>query len=420
MQCRYCGAVIDNPFGFCTVCGKLTDSNQKSFLNIGAKALYYIFAICFIVGGAFPCLIQGVAGDLVLSFFARTASHSEMAAFSSLAQTLSAFSPWFFLPASLIAVYVGLLLLKNECKHTVPIILCGVLNAVSAVYTLAVNLLVFCFPQFVLSLYGADESVIAAGVEILRTKPYLLLLYQTDTFLRLNISIVLILLAAALVLVTKDMRRKIRKSARIPSVGNIVMIFSISFAAPIGTLLFNNLVANASSTAAAANALANQSFGHNAVLTAFLLVISLAVIFNRTKRWILALPTVGSVLLLALTALLLTNVLVRDVQASAEVTALAAAYFRGLVIGSAVFLIAAFCWFGAVANKRISMWLQIAWPVLLPLVYLIVELFCLLLLHMYHGISYGALVACLLTMAVTGVSSLFVRPARSAIESFEK
>ena len=143
-----------------------------------------------------------------------------------------------------------------------------------------------------------------------------------------------------------------------------------------------------------------------AVIFIFMIILGVTVLFARIKRWILAIPTIGAVAMLGLIALLLSNMLIRDVGAPAEILALASNNLRGFIISSVIVLVAMFYWFSSVSRNRIPMWLQIVLPLSLPVIYVVIEVLTNAVLHLNLGISCGFVGVALTTVIV----SLLVRP----------
>ena len=85
----------------------------------------------------------------------------------------------------------------------------------------------------------------------------------------------------------------------------------------------------------------------------------------------------------------------------AEVFAIASNSFRGLIISSAVVLIAMFYWFSSVSKNKIPTWLQIALPLSLPIIYIVIEVITKPVLHLNLGTSWGLVVIALITVIVS-------------------
>lgn len=189
------------------------------------------------------------------------------------------------------------------------------------------------------------------------------------------------------------------------SIGNVIMILSISVLSVVSTVLSTSLAGYYyGNYAVAANSVANLSFELNisfAVIFIFIIIISIAALFNRVKRWILAIPTISIIAILGIVAFLFSNMLLQDLNTPAEVFALASNNFRGLIISSAVILIAMFYWFSSVSRNKIPMWLQIVFPLSLPIIYVGIEVITNIILHLNLGISCGLVSVALITVIIS-------------------
>ena len=189
------------------------------------------------------------------------------------------------------------------------------------------------------------------------------------------------------------------------SIGSIIMILSVSLLSVVSGILSTSLgVYFYGNYAVAATSVAKQVFNLNlssVVSFAFVIIIGIAVFFTRIKRWILAMPTISIVAILGLVALLFSNVLLQDMETPAEIFAMALINFRGLIVSSAVILIAMFYWFSSASRNKIPTWLQIVLPIFLPIIYVVIEVITNSILHLNSGISYGSMGIALITVIVS-------------------
>ena len=201
--------------------------------------------------------------------------------------------------------------------------------------------------EFVLSLYTSEASIITTGEDIINSEPNMLYYYQDNAISRLIISVVLIALVVIFLFIKKRyMNTATNDNTNTSSIGSIIMILSVSLLSVVSDILSTSLgVYFYGNYAVAATSVAKQVFDLNlssVVIFAFVIIIGIAVFFTRIKRWILAIPTISIIVILGLVALLFSNVLLRDMETPAEIFAKALINFRGLIVSSAVILIAMF------------------------------------------------------------------------------
>lgn len=418
MYCRFCGTEISNQSRFCSSCGKPQD-NKKSAANIWSTVLCYIIGGLFVIGGVFPYLLQGGLAEYnayISLLYTKYPSPNTISAISCFTQFSSFLSPLFYFSSSVLAIYIGLLILKKESKLTAQVIVCAIVHIVSIIYSGVINLLVYSAPQFVLSFYTNEESIITAGVDIINSEPDMLYYYQDNAICRLIISAILIALTVIFLFIKKrymNTATNDNANTNTSSIGNVIMILSISVLSVVSTVLSAFLARYYGDYAVAANSVANVYFGlkiNFAVIFMFIIIISIAVLFTRIKRRILDIPTISIIAILGFVTLLFSNALIKDLDTPAEVFAIATNNFRGLIISSAVILIATFCWFSSVSRNKIPMWLQIVLPLSLPIIYVVIEVISNTIWHLNLSISCGSVGITLITVIV----SLLVCPNKSS------
>lgn len=413
MYCRFCGTEINNQSRFCSSCGKPQDSSKKSAANIWPTFLCYIIGCLFIIGGVLPYLLQGDLAEYnayISLLYTKYSSPTAISAIFCFTQFSSFLSPLFYFSSSILAIYIGLLLLKKESKPAVPAIACAVVHIVSIIYSGVINLLIYGAPKFVLSLYTSEVSIITAGEDIINAEPDMLYYYQDNAICRLIISVILIALAVIFLFIKKRyMNTATNDNTNTSSVGGVIMILSISVLSVVSTVLSTFIAEYCyGNYAVEANSVANFSFDLNisfAVILMFIIIISIVVLFTRIKRWILAIPTISIIAIFGFVPLLFSNILLKDLDTPAEVFAIASSNFRGLIISSIVILIAMFYWFSTVSRNKISTWLQIILPLSLPFIYVVIEVITNTILHLNLGISLGMIVVALTTIIVSLVVS---------------
>ena len=241
MYCRFCGAEINNQSKFCNSCGRPQDLVKKSSTNNRLTVLHYIIGVFFILGGVLPYLLQGDLAEYnsyISLLDAKYSSPTTFVAISYFIQFSSFLSSLFYFSSSVLAVYIGLLLLKKESKLTVAVITCTIVHIFSIIYSGVVNLLVYCFPKFVLSLYTSETSIVTAGEDIIKTEPDVLYYYQDNAICRLIISGVLVALAVIFLYIKKQYLKNVTAdNIKTSSIGSIVMILSISVLSVVSTVM---------------------------------------------------------------------------------------------------------------------------------------------------------------------------------------
>ena len=395
MNCRFCGTEIGNQSRFCSSCGKPQDSTTRPAANILLTVLCYIIGVIFVIGGILPYLLQGDLAeysDYILSLYSKY-SITTVTAISCFRHFSSFLAPLFYFSSSAFSVYIGFLILKKESKLTAPTIICAIVHIVSIIYSGVINLLIYATPKFVLSLYISETPIITAGEDVIRAEPDMLYYYQNNAVCRLIISLILIALAVIFLFIKKRYMNSATNDNNHSSVGSIIMLLSISVLSVVSTVLSASLTGSFYGVyAAAANSSANVAFDlyfSSAVFVMFMIIIGIAVLFTRAKRSILAIPIISIITILGFVAYIFSKTLLADLAIPAEILDMTSNRFSGLIVSSAVLLIAMFYWFSSVSRNRIPLWVQIALPISLPLIYTGVELIVKVFFHLNSGISLG-------------------------------
>lgn len=403
MYCRFCGKEIKDQAKFCGFCGNPQELPKEPAVKNRPNILGCVFGLLFILGGILPYLLRGDY-EAYNFYISSLASRSDVtyAAFVGLRNFYNLLLPLFSFASSALSVYAGLLLIKGEPHIKRPLVFCFIVHILSVVYTGVVNLLVYCAPRFVVSLFSPNPSVLEAAEELIHSEPELLSYYQDQAFRRLIISIVLIVLA--LVFLSNKKRSAAKDEKKSACLGGILMILSLALLSVIGSFVSSFSASAYGSAALSAYSMAAQAFSMKispVVIYLFLALMALGVFFTRGKRWILMLPTIGVIALSALGVCLFSKVLLRDFYISEEIFSMTLSFFRGFVINNAAVLIAIFCWFNTLARNRIPKWLQIALPVSVPIICIAVQLLMGALLHLRTGISFGVLFVSFLTILLS-------------------
>lgn len=84
---------------------------------------------------------------------------------------------------------------------------------------------------------------------------------------------------------------------------------------------------------------------------------------------------VGILIILGVTVLVLSQADLEQYGGPPEVFELSVIMYNRMVVSAAAMLIAVFLWFAAVPRNQFPVWLQIVFPLCLPVIYLVLESF---------------------------------------------
>lgn len=406
MYCRFCGKEIKDQAKFCGFCGNTQNPLQEAPEKKQPNILGCVFGLLFIFGGILPYLLQGgsEAYQAYNFYISSVTSRSDITYASAVCfqKFYNILPPLFYFSSSALSVYAGLLLIKGEPHIKRPLVFCFIVHILSVVYTGVVNLLVFCAPRSVVSLFTPSLSVMEAAEELIRAEPDLLYYYQDQAFRRLVISIVLIVLVVVFLSIHKRSAvSPVTDEKKSSCIGGILMILSLALLSIIGSILSASSTSAYGMDALSAYSTATQAFSLKispAVIYIFMVLMALAVFFTRIKRWILTLPTAGVIGLLTLVVCLLAKSLLGDNDPPPSIFAMTLRYFRGFTVNNAAILMSIFCWFNALSRNRIPKWLQVALPVSVPVIYTAFQLIMGAIFRFRAGTSFGVLFISLLTI----------------------
>lgn len=373
MYCRSCGTENSDTSRFCGVCGKPLPQ-KKHRLNLWRCAAGAALILC----GILPCLLAGACAlpvalvDSVLGFYSTA---EEVAALSALSKFCTAIPDLCYFIASALALFAGVMLLKRGANATRAVRICAIAQGVSVVCAGACNLLAACFPRFVLSFFADEAAVLAAGERVIADNPWLLHTVQSAFWLHAFFSAALLGLCLVLLHRKKQPGGSLAVgTARVPALGSVLMILALAVLPNIsGALSTMQGAAFGQRALAALNAASSLFYQYYrpAALLAFLLVLGAAVLFTQIKCWIPAVPLGALLAILAAVALHDCGTLRQQALLPAEVLAMTRSVLNGTIIGCAALFLALFFWFRAVTERRLPVWLQIVFPLLLPVLYLL-------------------------------------------------
>ncbi len=377
MYCRFCGCETADDSSFCSSCGQTLNASQKNRLVEQNKIFYYIFGALFILGGILPYLLmenEAAYSRYLSSVFAQYGDLT-LVAVSCFTQFGTLLTPLFRFSACLFSVYLGVLLIKKEFNPTVPLKAFLLLHILTFVGHVIVYQMIHLFPKTVLSFYVHDRDIIDVGVKLIKTEPNLLSFYHDTWKRQCIISIVLVLLACVFGWIHKRNTHNLTDNRNKPAIAGILSMVLAIPVLPVVSTLFPS-TSGYSSNVIAAHAIALHTFKESisaVVLFAFVAIVGVVFFFNNTKRWILAVPIIGLIVVFGFLGIAFSPGLITDIGVPEEVMPIAKHMLNGAIIASVAILIAVFFWFRAVSKNEIPTWLQIALPASIPLLYIGIE-----------------------------------------------
>lgn len=420
MYCNFCGAELENGSKFCRLCGKpqINESNDSKIIEkngIPSARLYLIGAV-FILAGLLPYLFAGDTASYNNYLQTVYSNYNAFVVSTFISFSSSYFARFFYLSSSLISVYTGFLILKKKDVPKASVIVSIITHTVSVLYIAVSNFMIYCLPKTVSSLYTNESYLINQGEMLMRSEPDLLSLSRNASVLRAVTSLMVIALSAVLLVMKKRFpKNENEKSVKISSAGGIAMIFSIALIYFAHSILGNLTAYVFGDYAMASKMSADNAFSACFGLPSLLIlvvIIGIAVIFTRAKRWIIALPVTAVIALFAAAGYVLSYQILVEFYIPTVLFEMTIHSIRGLVVSCALILVSVFFWFGAVSKNRIPTWLQIVVPLIFSIIYFISEFAAVMVLNMNTGISLGAIV---FSAAVTAVS-VFVRSSKKSAD----
>lgn len=344
------------------------------------KILRYAIGIIFLLGGILPYLLpkndpiytQKFVDFCLASYIPPSTAHVVT---YFLIRFATAFSSVVFFPASMLAVYSGFLILKHEHPPKAPLIACGIMQALSIVYGITINTLIYRHTDFVLASVGAPSGEFLSVANILlSTFPDLLQPYQSEWICRGVIAVPLIALVVLLLLQQKRVNGP--ANIKVPVTGIITMLFALPliYSSQYMTYLangsFSNEILNAQNTAA--NVLSEN---YDIVfLMGIALMLGTSVFVHRPRSalavtivWLAVFFIMGLLSIFSAETLLLKHTRTFHKETPA--------ILKQYLLGGTLLMASLPLWFYAVAQDRIPVVLQALVPLALLLIYLTTDIF---------------------------------------------
>lgn len=401
MFCRFCGNTLKDQSRFCNQCGKTTDSRETPVRQDKPYTVLYILGALLILAGILPYLVRGSA-EAYNTYIANVVYRQGprmTSAFSLLRAAIGQYANVLDFLSSMLAVLLGCLILKKASKLTFPLIACLVAYGAAMIF----DLIVCCCPSVFLSDDRGIE-LMEAGKELLASNPNLLYWHQDNALCRLVVSFGVIGLAIAAVCVHKGYQTNERqKWVKIPSVGSVLMILCAAGLSVVENLRTEALIDSYTFVGyIAAGSAFNKVCPTLLLVVVFAAILGITTIRFRKNRWVSPVAIGGMFSLLFLFVLVFGRQILMGMFVDADWLSIAVSALPGKALNCSLIFIAMFFWFDAVSRNYIPMWLQILWPLLLPVVYLLMDVIVQFgIFHMHDLVSFGAVTVSLITILLS-------------------
>ena len=412
MRCNSCKKELPEDSKFCIYCGSTLEipkpPRQKSVFSV-------ILGIVFILVGFLPYILRWDAGasQSLLAMFASQYGLNEFVVLNALQNFAQFLSPYLYFPASILMVYSGLLLVKKE-KHSGLMVFTMVMQVLSALYAAVVKVVLAFFPRVAISLFARGDGFAIAGEEFLQSQPGLVAHIQGGTTPHLILALACVVLVIVGLAAVKQNRREVGMEM-MPTAGNVLMIFMLPVLTACSALATVLIAQRFGNMATAAFSAAKANFNMHAAMPYLLFVflfLAVSVLFNKTKRWILVLPALGTVIALCALAFLTAKPSMAKLGTSQDLMMYGIRYYRSMILNNGLFLIGLFFWFGSVSRDRTPKWLQIVLPLMIPFMYIVTGVLLVAGFQLTWGYSAGLILPSFLVILL----SLVVRRRASALQ----
>lgn len=413
MRCNSCQKELPEDSKFCIYCGSTLEipkpPRQKSVISV-------IFGILFIFMGFLPYVLGWDVGASrsLMSMYAAQFGIVELMAVTSLQSFANFLAPYLYFPASVLTVYCGLLLVKQE-KHSGLMVFSMVMQLLSSLYAAAVKVVLAYFPQVAISLFRREYySLTIDAEEIVCSQPEFVAYLQKGATMHLMVALICAVLFIVGLAAVKQ-NRKETGMEKMPTAGNVLMIFMLPVLTACSALATVLIAQRFGNMATAAFSAAKANFNMHAAMPYLLFVflfLAVSVLFNKTKRWILVLPALGTVIALCALAFLTAKPSMAQLGTSQDLMMYGIRYYRSMILSSGFFLIALFFWFGSVSRDRTPKWLQIVLPLMIPFMYIVTGVLLVVGFQLTWGYSAGLILPSFLVILL----SLVVRRRASALQ----
>lgn len=411
MYCPFCGNKLDGEHKFCYYCGGRLIEPEKPKPNTKMKAICWAFGALLILCGIMPYVMQGSLADYnsyLSRFYAKLPGADAVAAVSALMQFAGLPSVLFYFSSSMLAVFAGLMLLRRELKATLALIACAAFNLLSIISTFLTNILVCYAPGAIISIYANDDDIIEAGIGLVESDLRFLSYYQDMAFKRIFLSIVAIAISLLFVLLKRKLTdANALQENNISATGGALMILSLSslsfLRSNVSFLLISKFFGQQATTISSlSHSIFNQYYLDVCIFAAFA-VLAIAVLSGKIPAWIVAVPTSFLTLLLGGVGFLAAKPILVEQQFDDSLIMYVLNNLRSITVGAAMILIAFALWMCAISRGKLPIGLQIALPVAIPIVYIILEFFFKALLMWNKRIPFSVII---IALAISLISSI--------------
>lgn len=346
MLCRFCGSETSDQSKFCGSCGNAQDFSENPLKSSPSATMSYIIGALFVLAGILPYLFRADTVSSTLSLYAQVHSNDFIHAHSIFTQFASTLSFLFYPASSVIAIYVGFMIIKRRNSRPL-MITCSVVHFLSIASSIIANIMIYSFPKTVLSLYTTNTTIIKAGESLIKSYPDALAPYQNAAILRLVISAIIIILVIAIIR-SKEKHVFGNEPMRL-TIGNPMMLIFIPLISLLASYCTKKLIAATyGNDVLAARAVAVSVYDYYISVAAFFVfvaVIGVSVFACGKSQKIIKACIAGVVVILGLITLLMTHTLFVHTQTEAQLFDMATSFFTSRIISGVVFLIALLFWF---------------------------------------------------------------------------
>ncbi len=403
MYCPFCGKELSGEYKFCYFCGGRLTEPEKPKPNTKMKAICWAFGALLILCGIMPYVMQESLADYnsyLSRFYAKLPGEDAVAAVSALVQFANLPSNLFYFSSSMLAVFAGLLLLRRELKATIALIACAAFNLLSIVSTFFTNILVCYAPGAVISIYANDNDIIEAGIELIKDDIRFLSYSQDLAFKRIFLSIVAIAISLLFVLLKRKLTdANALQENNISAAGGALMILALSSLSFLRSNVSFVLISKffglqATIVSSLSHSTFSQYFLPVCIYAAFF-ILAVAVLSGKIPAWIVAVPTSFLIILLGGVGFLAAKPILVEADTYDYIFSYVLNNLRSITICAALILIAFTLWMCAISRGKLPLGLQIALPVAIPIVYIILEFFFKIILIWNMRIPFSVIVIAL-------------------------
>ncbi len=349
---------------FCEFCEKTVGSSNKE-INC-KKFIPYILGAVFIILGSLPFFINAdVSATNIYRFF----DVKEISAFASLNSFLNSFSSFFAFSSCFLSIYLGLLLILKEKRIKASAIMCLVMHGLSVLYHLFTNVCIRLFPEWVVSLFTDDQSIIDAGVDLVESVPNLFSFSEFSIIFEATLSVITI---GLLVFLLYNLKAKETIARNHSTIGIPLMLISSALSLRVISFVNSSKILWLGYDHISGYSFAIERFDET--LSQYLIIIFFgillsSIIFAKSKNKLQYIIPSVIILLSFLISFLLTVHLTKGYEYFSEIIFYANIHLRLLIIESSITLLLALLWFNSIMKQNKPLWLQISIPAVMPVIF---------------------------------------------------